>query len=397
MSSSSPKRDFAIDWLRVFAMGMVFLFHCARYFDQQDWHVKNPQSDVVMSFVVLFLSQWIMPLFFILSGISTYYALSFRRTGQFIKSRFTRLLVPFIFGTLVLIPPQVYIERVSHHQFNGSFFEFYPHYFDGFYAFGGNFAWMGLHLWYLQMLFVFSLLFLPFFIYIRKERTWDLISDLTKFFKRRGTIFLFALPLAILELVLDPGGLGRRDFGGWSLFLYMIFFIYGYVLFSNYRFRPILENHGTIALFGGLTTTSTALLLLLLKGFPSYSNFPYFLFMTTLRAFNSWFWLIAIFSFGCRYFKSSTRFLGYANEAVLPFYILHQTIIVAIGFYLIHWNTGVFLKYLAICVASFAAICLLYESFVRRINVLCFLFGLKIPKPAKPEPKRISQSRKHEI
>jgi len=83
-------------------------------------------------------------------------------------------------------------------------------------------------------------------------------------------------------------------------------------------------------------------------------------------------WIMPLF------FISSTRFLGYANEAVLPFYILHQTIIVAIGFYLIHWNTGVFLKYLAICVASFAAICILYESFIRRINVLRLLFGLKI-------------------
>ena len=137
---------------------MVFLFHCARYFDNEGWHVKNPQSDEVISFFVLFLSQWIMPLFFILSGISTYYMLSFRKTGAFIKSRFTRLLVPLIFGIFVLIPPQVYIERVSNNQFMGSFFEFYPHYFDGFYAFGGNFAWMGLHLWYLEMLFVFSLL-----------------------------------------------------------------------------------------------------------------------------------------------------------------------------------------------------------------------------------------------
>jgi fucose 4-O-acetylase-like acetyltransferase len=116
-----PKRDFAIDWLRVFSMGMIFLFHCARYFDNQGWHVKNPQTDEVISFFVLFLSQWIMPLFFILSGISTYYILGFRKTGAFIKSRFTRLLVPFIFGTLVLIPPQVYIERFSNNQFIGSF------------------------------------------------------------------------------------------------------------------------------------------------------------------------------------------------------------------------------------------------------------------------------------
>jgi hypothetical protein len=322
MNSIKLQRDFGIDWLRVFAMGMVFLFHCARYFDRQDWHVKNSQSDAVLSFLVLFLSQWIMPLFFILSGISAYYVLSFRKAGQFITSRVTRLLVPFIFGTLVLIPPQVYIERFSHHQFNGSFFQFYPHYFDGFYAFGGNFAWMGLHLWYLQMLFVFSLLFLPILVYLRKEKLWDFISNLATYFKPRGTIFLLALPLAIIELMLNPDGIGRRDFGGWSPFLYMIFFIYGYVLFINHRFRPIIESHGTMALVGGLATTSMALLMLLLKGFPAYGISAYFVIMTLLRALNSWFWLIAIFSFGCRYGIFNNRFLAYANEAVLPFYIL---------------------------------------------------------------------------
>ena len=229
------------------------MFHCARYFDTQGWHVKNPRSDEILSFFVLFLAQWIMPLFFILSGISTYYMLSYRKTGQFIKSRFTRLLVPFIFGTLTLIPPQVYIERVSQHQFTGSFFEFYPRYFDGFYAFGGNFAWMGLHLWYLQMLFVYS-----------------------------------------------------------------------------------------------------------------------------LRALNSWFWLIAIFGFAGRHFTTHNRFLGYANEAVLPFYILHQTIIVTIGFYIIDWSAGVYFKFLVLCVASFGSICIIYELLVRRISILRFLFGLKL-------------------
>jgi peptidoglycan/LPS O-acetylase OafA/YrhL len=194
MKSIKPQRDYAIDWLRVFAMGMVFLFHCARYFDRQDWHVKNPQSDAVLSFVVLFLSQWIMPLFFILSGISAYYVLSFRKTGQFITSRVTRLLVPFIFGTLVLIPPQVYIERFSHHQFNGSFFQFYPQYFDGFYAFGGNFAWMGLHLWYLQMLFVFSLLFLPFFVYLRKKKYGNLFQILRPISNRGARFFYWPCP-----------------------------------------------------------------------------------------------------------------------------------------------------------------------------------------------------------
>jgi hypothetical protein len=65
---------------------------------------------------------------------------------------------------------------VSHSQFAGSFIEFYPHYFDGFYAFGGNFAWMGLHSWYLEMLFIFSLITLPLFLYLRKEAMHGLIS-----------------------------------------------------------------------------------------------------------------------------------------------------------------------------------------------------------------------------
>jgi fucose 4-O-acetylase-like acetyltransferase len=87
-----------------------------------------------------------MPLFFVLSGMSSFYALKGKRVGQFVSERVKRLLIPFIFGVFVLIPPQVYIERVSHGQYSGSFVRFFPHYFDGFYAFGGNFAWMGLHL-----------------------------------------------------------------------------------------------------------------------------------------------------------------------------------------------------------------------------------------------------------
>jgi len=160
-------------------------------------------------------------------------------------------------------------------------------------------------------------------------------------------------------------------------FLYMIFFVYGYVIFTHPKFKPIIDSNGRIAYIGGIVATLLALILLLLTGFPSYGSSPYFLFMTTLRAFISWFWLIAIFSFFRRHFTTHNRFLGYANEAVLPFYILHQTIIVIIGFYLIYWNTGVYFKYVVLCIASFASICLIYELLVRRIYILRFLFGLK--------------------
>ena len=72
--------------------------------------------------------------------------------------------------------------------------------------------------------------------------------------------------------------------------------------------------------------------------------------------------------------------LSYANEAVLPFYILHQTVIISIGFYVVQWTVGVGLKYLVISTTSFLAIMLVYEFLVRRINILRFLFGMRLRK-----------------
>ena len=325
--------------------------------------------------------QWIMPLFFILSGISAYYSLSFRKPGVYLRSRIHRLFIPLVFGIFVLIPPQVYFERVSHHQFEGSFFQFFPHYFDGFYAFGGNFAWMGLHLWYLLMLFLFTILTLPLFLYLRQKTGQKFISWLAGKLEFRGIIYLLALPFAILELVLDPSGIGRRDFGGWSPFLYLIFFIYGYVVLSDRRCRSMIERQAIFSLAAGLLVTAMMLVLFLLKSDPSFGT-PYFTVMTILRAFNSWFWLLAIMGFGTRNFAFTNRFIAYANQAVLPFYIFHQTIIVTIGFYLIDWDIAVLLKYAILSTTSFCVIMVLYEIFVRRINILRYLFGLKTHRKA---------------
>ena len=166
-----------------------------------------------MSVSVDFMAQWIMPLFFLLSGLSVYYSLSHRTRGQFVRERFKRLAIPFLFGTfVVLIPLQVYIKRVSHSQFAGSFIEFYPHYF----------AWMGLHLWYLEMLFIFFLITLPLFLYLRKEAVHGSISRAVLFFRKPWAIFLLAIPPGVMELLVDlqPEGTGIRDFGGWSLAIY---------------------------------------------------------------------------------------------------------------------------------------------------------------------------------
>jgi glucan biosynthesis protein C len=368
------------DWLTVLAMLCVFSFHCARFFNYQDWHVKNNQLSEGMTLYVGILVQWIMPLFFVLSGVSSYYSLKSRESSRYVRNRLQRLVIPLVFGIFVfLVPVQVWIERSSHGQFDGTFIQFYPHYFEGFYAFGGNFAWMGLHLWYLEMLFVFTLLTLPLFVFLEKARIRELMSRAAAFFAENGAIFLFGIPLFLMELLvnLQPKGFGMRAFGGWSPFSYLVFFVTGFLMAFDSRYRGALERSRLISLVLGFFTTG--LIFVCRFDFTMLGDFGYTVKVFT-RSFNSWFWLVAILGFGSKYLSFSNEVLKYAREAVLPFYILHQTVIVIIGFYIASWETSVMVKYATLSTLSFAIIIAVYDLLIKRVKVLRFLFGMNVKK-----------------
>lgn len=369
------------DWITVLAMLCVFFFHCARFFNYEDWHVKNNQLSEGMTLFVAIVVQWIMPLFFILSGISSYYSLNSRKIGRYIGNRVQRLVIPFIFGTFVLlVPVQVWIERSSHAQFNGTFLEFYPHYFEGFYAFGGNFAWMGLHLWYLEILFVFTLLTFPLFILLKKEKIQELISGAAAFFAKNGAIYLFGTPFFLMELLvnLQPHGAGFRAFGGWSLFSYLIFFVMGFLIAFDSRYREAVERLRFTSLALGLVTTSWMFFFHI--DLAPLGDFGKYIVTFFFRAFNSWFWLAAILGFGSKYLNFNNKVLEYAREAALPFYILHQTVIVVIGFYIANWETSVMVKYITLSTVSFIVVIATYDLLIKRVKVVRFLFGMKESK-----------------
>ena len=161
-------RRHELDWLRILAILAVFVYHSLRFFNAEDWHLKNaflhPGLDPFMKFFTI----WGMPLLFTISGAGVFYSLGRKGAGEFLKNRARRLLVPLCLGVFTHGVWQVYIERSSHGQFAGSFLQFIPRYFDGLYGLGGNFAWMGLHLWYLEVLFVFCVVLLPVLIWLRK-------------------------------------------------------------------------------------------------------------------------------------------------------------------------------------------------------------------------------------
>ncbi|MGF2614684.1 acyltransferase family protein [Rossellomorea vietnamensis] len=167
MEKLRDPRRYDLDWMKVIATLLVFLYHCSMFFNPFDWHVKNNVLDtsVILAFSLL-IGTWIMPIFFMISGISSHYSLQKRSMGTYMKERLLRLGIPLIFGVLILSPPQVYIERVDNNQFTGSFLDFLPQAYKGLYleiGGTGNFAFVGLHLWYLLALILFSLVTMHLF------------------------------------------------------------------------------------------------------------------------------------------------------------------------------------------------------------------------------------------
>jgi peptidoglycan/LPS O-acetylase OafA/YrhL len=369
------ERRYDVDWLRVLAMLVVFYFHNAMFFNDWDWHLKNAQRSFGLSVFTEFAGAWMMPLFFIASGVGTGFALRVRTAGPYALERFKRLFIPCLFGTLVLIAPQVYYERIYKGQFHGSYFQFYPHFFEGIYP-KGNFSWH--HLWFLIYLFVFSMIALPLFLYLKKEGGRRFVSRLASVCQKPGGIFLLALPIVVIEVALRPRFPGPQTLiSDWANFLtHLTLFTYGYLFASDAGFARAIERHWKAALALALcATAATAFVLITYDPDPGYT-LAYSL-TTVLQTFTSWFWLVTFLGAAQRYLSFSNRFLQYANETVLPFYIFHQTVIIAIGFYVIQSHMGIMPKYLIISTASLLITVALCDLIVKRTNPTRFLFGMR--------------------
>ncbi|PLS18232.1 acyltransferase [Bacillus sp. M6-12] len=358
----SLKRQYDMDWIRVLATIAVFLYHCSMFFNPFPWHVKNNELDSSSILVFsLFIGAWIMPIFFAISGISVSYALKRRSIKIYLKERILRLGVPLAFGVFVLTPPQVYMERLANNQFKGSFFEFFPHYFDGVYLdFGGtgNFAFFGLHLWYLLVLLVFSFLTVPLF---------KKIPSIRKF----GMIHLYILP----TLLFISGKIETQGLGGWDIVFYLIIFIYGYYFFSSQSFKPALKSTIGVHIFLALITSVTYIVWFM-NAYPQPGSFQEIIFFA-VRTINCWSLLLCIFYLADKYLISSNHILEYGSEASMSFYVLHQPVILLLGFIIRDLSWPVPLKLIFLISVSFLLIMLCFHFIIRRVPVLRFLFGMK--------------------
>ena len=391
MDNKTIQRRYDLDWVRVLAIMSVFFYHSTRFFNLGDWHVKNAVTYIGVDALERFMEIWMMPLVFLISGASIFYAMNKGGAGTFFKDKVLRLLVPLLVVVFTHASFQVYLERISHGEFNGSYWAFLPHYFEGVYldvSTTGNFAFHGMHMWYVMILFIYCLIFYPLF------RWWKgsgrgALEKLGNLFASPWTLWLvLTLPIFILDLFIDdtPWAAGS---GGWGFLYYIPFLLYGFIIVSHERLQANIQRTRWSYLIAGLIFGAAFVFLSINASNPSIDPWEnelgdplYFLSACTL--------LPAFMGFAMQYLTRTTSFLKYSNEAVLPFYILHQTVLLSIGYFVVQWAIPDLAKWAIILVSSFIAIMLIYEFIVRRWNVMRFLFGMRpLPRASVTQPKTV--------
>ncbi|MBI5841881.1 MAG: acyltransferase [Chloroflexi bacterium] len=375
METKTIQRRFDLDWLRVLAILSVFIYHSTRFFNLGDWHVKNVITYVWVEALERFMEIWMMPLVFLISGASIFYAMNKGGAGTFFKDKVFRLLIPLLVAMFTYASLQIYLERVTHGQFSGSYFAFLPHYFEGVYldvGSAGNFAFHGMHMWYVMILFIYCLLFHPLFRWWKGSGRGMLnkIGDILGF---PWTLWLaLAFPILILNIWVSDTDL-EFGAGGWPFLYYIFFLLYGFVIVSHERLQANIKRMRWFHLTLGLVLSAA---LLILTANPALASLEDAL-GETFYILSACCLLPAFLGFGMQHLTKTSPFLKYAGEAVMGFYILHQTVLLIAGYFVVQWAIPDFAKWMVILTTSFVVIMATYEFAVRRVNVLRFLFGMK--------------------
>jgi len=389
-----PERLYYLDWLRVLAVFGVFIAHTADIFDILYWHVRQGGGGIKWDILGGFGAEWGMSLVFLLAGASAWFALLSRSNKQFVGERFKRLFIPFIIAFILLAPFQAYIMAYfiasGYSHFQGDLLHFFPYFFEHIHI-GKDLTWLtiyGYHLWFLAFLYIISMLALPVMMYLKQARGSRIISRLAALCNTPAGLIIFILPIALIRIVLwapYPGYQGWTDFYTW-----FIFFVVGFMLFSNKTFQVAIRKQGKIFLcitfvclvslivtniFGGLSNLQTA---------SSYSA-GYMLYQLLLSI-TIWSATISALYVAMRFLNVSNKVLRYANQAILPFYVIHEPVIVMIAFYVLAWDIPSGFKYPFVSIAALLATLALYELLIRRFKPIRWLFGMKTSQPRLPSP-----------
>ena len=395
--------------MRAFVVAGLVVFHSAMVFAAgTSWFVNDPRPSIGFTVFLLWGSLWGMPLLFLVSGMGVRYAMRRRTARAFAAERLARLGIPFLTGLVLLVPPMFYLEHLAQPGFRQPYGRFWLAFLNvpaiargllprGSWTSGGA-GFDPAHLWFLYVLLVFSLALLPLFGYLRGQHGSRLTGRVAEQAARRPLAMLAAaaVPLIVTEAVFGPDD----STGGWERLAYLFPFLYGFLIAGDARYEAALRRARWPALAAALLATAGLLAwaaALNTSGIsPMTGATPGW---SALQGLAGWSWLVAILGFGAAITARHRRprppasfpppaereprwrrAARYGNEAVLPFYLLHEPVIVAAAYLIVRWHAPALAKYPALVAISFAATLAVYELAVRRYRPTRLLFGMK-PQP----------------
>jgi hypothetical protein len=399
---ASPNRRRDLDWLRVFSVYLLFVFHVAMVFNPAPFfHIRNGEQSLALLVVAGFISLWHMPLFFLLAGWSAHASLAARGTAGFLKERVLKLWVPLVAGCVLLMPAIKYLELRSGLDanytglyvsealqpsfaavipqglpamapFHETFLEFLP----SFFARLDRFTWA--HLWFVAYLLVFTVLLVPVFRWLRARR-----GELAH--APAWWVYLPIVPLAVVQVTLRPRWPGLQNlYDDWAnVGYYATYLCAGFLLGRHPALERAVHAEWRRALGVGLAAA-----LLLLLGVLGVFSAPSVLLAGTAVA--GWCFVLALLGAASRFLSSASAGLPYLTESAFPVYWLHQSAIVLIGYPLVQLGLGIAAKYALLLVASVGATLAVYHLVVRRFRITRFLTGMK-PRPRRP---RVASARR---
>lgn len=384
------QRRHDLDWVRILAFGLLVLYHVGMYYVSWGWHVKSPHASTALEPFMLLTSPWRMSLLFVISGVATAFMLQ-RRPDGFFRLRSWRLLLPLVFGMLVIVPPQSYYQVVE--QLPGGYHEgflaFYAHYLSGYHGFCGNDGgclvlptWN--HLWFLAYLWCYTLA-LWLLLKLAPRAVQACGVKLERAFSGIGALLWPILWLAVARIALvnvfEQTHALTDDWYNHAQYFPM--FLLGFLLARTEGFWKSLQRHRWLSLAVALAGYALMVKIWYFSGHVVDDDHPAPLALRVILrvawAANQWCAIAAAFGFAYRLRNVDSAALRYLTPAVFPVYILHQTIIIVLAHDAKPLNLPPLVEGPLLVLLTFA-LCFGGYEIIRRVPPLRPLFGLKLKR-----------------
>ena len=367
-----------LDWLRVIAFGLLILFHAGLVYAPFDWHIHSRHTETWLRWGIYLTGPWRLTLLFFISGCALRLMSRKLSAGSVLKARLARLVPPALFGVLILVPPQAWLEAIDKGSFHGGLVAWWIQQFSP----AGLAAGVPVnHIWFVIYILVYSVLATALIALPAVHRRisaalgWAL-SSLT----------VIALPILYLTLVRQGlflrWGVTNHLSEDWynhamSFGVFMLGFL---VVGENGFWRAAIRWR-----WAALAVTAVALpALIVVESAPATT--PESWWLSLLFSTDQWATIAAILGFGAVHLQNRDGpVLRYLSQAVFPCYLAHQTILVFAVWTIRPLNLPVGLE-APILVGATVGGCLAIYEIVRRINLIRPLWGLK------PLPRRVLEA-----